>query len=374
MKIAILGTRGYPYIYSGYETFVKELGERLVERGIEVTVYCHRNLFTSFPRRVNGLQLVYLPTVEKKSMSQLLHSVQAMIHASVTKKDILLVVNPANGPLGWIPKIFRRKTAINTDGLEWLRPKWHGIGAAYFHWAARASTKLYDCLVSDSYQMQKIYEKEFGAASTVIAYGANIKYSSRPELLNKWKLTKQGYYLVVGRLIPDNNSDVVIREFLTSQSKKELVIVGDVPYKDEYAEKIKSITNQRIIFAGYVTDGDELNELYQNCFAYIHGHEFGGTNPTMLTAMASGCAVIALDTPFTREMCDGQRHAIYFTKEKGNLAAILLTHESDASKIKILRETSRDRITQNYTWEKITEQYIDLFKRMISPDGNKISW
>lgn len=366
MQVAIIGTRGYPYVYSGYETLVKELGERMAARGINVTVYCHRGLFRSRPSRVNGINLVYLPTVEKKVMSQFLHSFQAMIHAVLSGKDVILVVNPANGPFGVIARMFSCKTALNTDGLEWLRPKWRGFGAKYFRWASRVGADFFDVLISDSAEMQKVYKSQFKADSQIIAYGANIRYSAKPDLISEWGLTPGGYYLVVGRLIPDNNSETIVREFVSSASRKKLVIVGDVPYKDQYATRIKNTCDPRVLFTGYVTDQLVLDELYLNSFAYIHGHEFGGTNPTMLTAMACGCAVIALDTPFTKEMCDGDSHAIYFTKQPGHLRKLFDTLEENHGILDRLRQTARNRIEEHYTWEKITGQYVELFQSMLA--------
>ena len=368
MKIAIIGSRGYPYVYSGYETFVKELAERLVKQDIEVTVYCHKNLFHAFPAQVNGINLVYIKTIEKKSLSQFIHSFQSILHACFSNYDIILIVNSANGPFGLITKLFRKKTAINVDGLEWLRPKWKGLGAKYFYFASWLSTKLYDVIINDSHAMADFYKKEFGVDSCVIAYGANIRYSQNSALIKKWNLNPNDYYLIVGRLIPDNNADIIIREFSNSKSNKKLVVVGDVPYQDEYAEKIKSVNDSRIIFTGYIIDQNELAELYHSCFAYFHGHEFGGTNPTMLKALAYGCAVIALDTPFTREMCNNDKHAIYFTKEMGYLKKIIEEVEKNDSIINSLKTISRNRIIENYTWEKIVNQYVNLFQKLINED------
>jgi glycosyltransferase involved in cell wall biosynthesis len=176
---------------------------------------------------------------------------------------------------------------------------------------------------------------------------------------------KNEYYLIVGRLIPDNNSDLIVREFKQSGSNKKLVIVGDVPYTDEYANRIRSTIDERVIFTGYVLDQNKLAELYHNCFAYIHGHEFGGTNPAMLKALAYGCAVVAIDTPFSREMCNGENHAIYFTKSEDSLRYLIDYLDKDQKKIIELRKTSRLRITENYTWKKITDQYLDLFSKMM---------
>ena len=136
IKISIIGTRGYPYIYSGYETFVKELSERLVHKNCNVTIYCHKGLFDIRPREIKGIKLVYIPTIETKILSQPIHSFLSIIHACFSKIDVVLVVNSANGPFGLITKLFRMPTAINVDGLEWLRPKWKGLGSIYFKWAS----------------------------------------------------------------------------------------------------------------------------------------------------------------------------------------------------------------------------------------------
>jgi glycosyltransferase involved in cell wall biosynthesis len=364
MKIAIIGSRGYPYVYSGYETFVKELVERLVKRDYDITVYCHRNLFKSFPRQVNGVNLIYISTIEKKSLSQLIHSAQSITHACLKNYDVVLVVNSANGPFGVITRLFGKRTAINVDGLEWLRPKWKGLGSKYFYWASRMATKLYDEIITDSDEMQKVYEREFNAQSTVIAYGANIRESVKPELINQWGLQQQGYYLIVGRLIPDNNADILLREFISASSGKKLVIVGDVPYKDAYSRSLKGLDDPRVIFTGYVNDQDVLAELYHNCFAYFHGHEFGGTNPTMLKALAYGCAICALDTVFNREMLNNDEYGLFFTKQTGSLEALIQGVEAEPDKLLAYKQKSRKRILTNYTWEKITDQYDALFKRM----------
>ena len=364
VSVAIIGSRGYPYVYSGYETFVKEVAERLVDRDIEVTVYCHKNLFKEYPKEVKGIKLVYLYTVEKKSLAQLIHSFQAIMHACFKRYDLVLVVNPANGPFGILTRLFRVKTAINVDGLEWLRPKWKGLGAKYFYWASKMATRFYDQIINDSEEMRKVYLEEFNTPSTVIAYGANIRESKQPELIEKWQLDPQGYYLIVGRLIPDNNADLIVREFVKSDSKKKLVVVGDVPYKDEFATRIKATEDPRLVFTGYVTDQNELAELYHHCFAYFHGHQFGGTNPTMLKALAYGCAILAIDTVFSREMLDGEKHGQFFTKEEGNLGQLITKVEQQPEMLQAYREKSRDRIRENYTWEKITGQYEDLIREM----------
>ncbi|MBD8488657.1 glycosyltransferase [Echinicola sp. CAU 1574] len=364
LRVAIFGAKGYPYVYGGYDTMVKELGERLVKKGVKVTVYCHRSLFKDRPKQVNGIDLVYMPAIESKSFTQLTHSFFSMIHACFSKADVIFVVNSGNGPFGLISKIFRKPTAINVDGLEWLRPKWKGIGAKYFFWASKMATKFYDQIINDSDEMQKVYEELFGASSRVIAYGSNPGLKADPTLIKKWDLVKEDYYLIVGRLVPDNNADLIIEGFIKSTSKRRLVIVGDVPYKDTFAERLKDLPDERLLFTGYVKDPYELAALYQNCYAYFHGHEYGGTNPAMLKALGYGCAILALDTPFNQEMLQRGEYGWYFGKTGEEVSEVVAKAESAPEKMKSLRENSQKGLTQKYDWDHVTDQYIEVFQEL----------
>lgn len=366
IRVAIIGSRGYPYVYSGYETFVKELSERLVQRGIHVKVYCHKNLFTNFPKEVNGIELVYIPTIETKSLSQLIHSFLSMLHACTSKTDVILAVNAANGPWGLIARIFRKPTCINVDGMEWLRPKWKGFGARYFRFSAWLATKWYDRIITDAEEMRKVYLEEFQADSTVIAYGANIRFSQNPGLIEALGLKPNEYYLIVGRLIPDNNADLLLNGFLAANSGKKLVIVGDVPYKDQYADNIKAKAANNIRFLGYITNSDILAELYHNCFAYLHGHEFGGTNPTMLKAMAYGTAILALNTRFNQEMLENGKFGLFFEKNDHSIAALMQQVEHETSLINDLKMASRNGLSAKYNWDNISDTYIALLNELLA--------
>ncbi|MXV51724.1 DUF1972 domain-containing protein [Pedobacter sp. HMF7647] len=365
MKIAIIGSRGYPYVYSGYETFVKEVAERFVSQGIEVHVYCHKNLFDSFPKIVNGVHLHYVPTIEKKSLSQLVHSFLSFTHALFKSYDVWLVVNAANGPLGIIPKLMGIKTMINVDGLEWLRPKWKGLGAKYFHFAAKMSTRLYDLIITDADEMRKVYLDEFGKDSKVIAYGAPTVKDSDETLLSKWGLMNQEYYLIVGRLIPDNNADLIVKGFLKHPSSKKLVIVGDVPYADEYADGLKKLKSENLIFPGYITDNTELITLFKHCFVYIHGHKYGGTNPTMLYAMACNCAIMALNTPFNREMLDN-KFGTFFDENQQAVTDAMTLLEKDNDLVSHLRSHVSEGLTEKYNWDSVAQSYINEMNKLLS--------
>ncbi len=365
MRIGIIGSRGYPHVYSGYETFVSELAPRLVQKGHQVFVYCHRSLFMERPAFVNGVQLFYIPSIERKTLSQLSHTFLSTLHVLFRKLDVILYVNSANGPFGLFTKLFGKRTAINVDGLEWLRPKWKGLGAKYFKLASYLSTRLFDVVITDSERMAEVYKEEFESPSITIAYGEEPEFSVQPDLIKAYGLSPKDYYLVVGRLIPDNNADLIVRGFELTKTERKLVIVGGVPYQDEYAESVRNTEDRRIIFVGYVRNPGVLRELYCNSYAYVHGHEFGGTNPTLLKALGCGCTILALDTPFSREVLKGEKHGAYFRKDPENLASLVEAVDDDESFAQEKRRTARARIGESYTWEKIVGQYEKLFYEMM---------
>ena len=360
LKIAIMGAKGYPYVYGGYDTMIKELGERLVKRGVQVRVYNHRALFADRPRFVNGIECIYTPAIESKSFTQLSHTFFAMIHACFSDVDVILVVNSGNGPFGLISKVFGKPTAINVDGLEWLRPKWKGLGSWYFRWASKLAARFYDQLINDSDEMRRVYLELFQKDSVVIAYGANPRESVESTFIQKWNLEPQSYYLIVGRLVPDNNADLIIEGFLKSNSTRKLVIIGDVPFEDAWANNLKNLKDDRLIFTGYVRDPDELASFYSHCFAYFHGHEYGGTNPAMLKALGYGCAILALDTPFNQEMLQNGKHGWYFQKNPESIRVMVEEAENSPIQLEELRSTARTGLTQKYNWDHVTDQYLEV--------------
>lgn len=365
IRIAVIGSRGYPFVYSGYETFIKETFELLNDK-YDVHVYCHRHLFGTKPKEVNGIKLHYTLGLNHKSFSQLSYSLFATLHAIFFGKyDVILYVNTANGPFGFLTRLFKIKSAIITDGLEWLRPKWSGKGAKYFYWASEYSTKVFDVLISDSQEMRRIYLEKFNADSVVIEYGANLKASKDASRIIQFGLKKNEYYLVVGRLIPDNNADIIVGGFRKAETEKKLVVVGDVPYKDEYADRIKSFSSDKIIFTGYVTDQELLMELYSNAYVYIHGHEFGGTNPTLLKALAYGCSILALDTPFSREVLLNEEFGTYFQKNEASIVNAVKKLDFEKERVDYQKINSRKRIEGYYTWKRIANEYDMLFQKMI---------
>ncbi len=361
LKIAIIGSRGYPFIYSGYETLVKELSERLVQKGHIVRVYCHRSLFKEKPRYINGIELIYTPSLETKYLSQITNSFFSFMHVCFSKFDVVLVVNSSNGPFGFLMKIFGIKSCINVDGLEWMRPKWKGLGATYFKITSRLSTIFFDEIITDCEEMSKIYRNKFKKESNIIAYGPTTYRPIKNGYLKNYKLKKNNFYLIVGRMIPDNNSKLIIDSFLACRSKKKLVVVGDVPYDDKYSREIKSYSSENLILTGYIRNNDELNSLYQNCYAYIHGHQYGGTNPTMINALSLNCQILALNTVFNNEMLENKK-AFYFKKNKKSIINSFRLFEKNYNKL--IKENKNYKLPEKYNWNYITKKYLEIFFKL----------
>jgi glycosyltransferase involved in cell wall biosynthesis len=374
MKIAIVGIRGLPSSYSGYEAFIAELAPRLVARGHDVLVYCRRSLFPERLATWQGIRLRYLPSIEHKAFSTLSHSLISMVHAVFTGADLVLVVNAANGFYGIIPRVAGKPCVLNVDGMEWLRPKWNKVARWIFRTSAKLGTRFYDEIVTDADEMHRLYAREFGIDSTYIAYGANIEASSRPEVLDDYGLEPDGYYLIASRLVPDNNADIIVQGFLQSSSRKMLAIAGGADYAGNTVErkflvKLKSRANDRVKFLGHISAPGHIKELHCNCFAYVHGHQFGGINPSLLKALGYGNCVLALATPFNAEVLEDGRYGLLFEKNSASVADHMRAIEADPEIAQRFRLAAPERIRERFTWEKITDEYEELFEQLAGLRG-----
>ncbi len=363
MRIAIMGIRGLPSTYSGYETFADEVGSRLVQRGHEVLVYCRAALFKDRPPTYHGMRLVYLPSWETKEFSTLSHTWLCMADVVRRQTDAILVCNVANGLHLIVPRIFGKKTAINVDGLEWQRPKWNRWGRAYFRFAARMACLLADVIVCDAQAMTDVYRREFGVEATTIAYGANIETSTRPEVLGRYGLHPRRYWLIASRLVPDNNADLIVRAFAGVRADMLLAIAGGANYKSAFIAELQQIADSRVRFLGHIDDPEHIKELHCNAYAYVHGHEFGGTNPALLKALGFGNCILALDTPFNREVL-GDDYGILYRKDMEDLRQKMQQVVDHPDLRDRYAARAPARIAEAYTWERITDQYEALFRRL----------
>ncbi|MEZ4485089.1 MAG: DUF1972 domain-containing protein [Syntrophotaleaceae bacterium] len=364
LKIALLGTRGVPANYGGFETCVEELGRRLVKLGHSVTVYCRKSYYDQRPNEHLGMKLIYLPHIKKKSLDTLSHTLLSVGHALFKPYDVLMVFNAANSPTLILPRLFGKKIAINTDGLEWKRGKWGSVARKYYKFSEWLSTKLANRIVADSPGIQDYYRENYGVDSSYIAYGAPVIHSSNPALLDSFSVSPGRYFLQITRFEPENNPLLTIKAFKAANTGKKLVLVGGVPYESEYSRQIAMEAGEDVILAGFLYDKVLLNELWVNCLAYVHGNEVGGTNPALLQTMGAGCFTIAVDVPFSRDVlldC-----GIYYKKTVQSLSSQMTWVSQNEHKLGAFKVKAVERIRNHYTWDTVTDGYERLFEELIA--------
>lgn len=368
MKIALIGTRGVPANYGGFETCAEEIAVGLVARGHQVTAYCRPGNAPGDPAEFKGVELVYCPFVDSKVLGTFSHTWNSLRHALKRDFDILMVFNAGNSPLCILPKLMGRPFAINVDGLEWKRAKWGAVAKAYYQFAEWVSTLLAPRIVSDSRGIQEYYQKRFRTPSTFIAYGANIETSVKPEILDEYGLKSGEYFFVASRLEPENNAAITVKAFSKVKTDKKLVIAGGANWDSPFVRDIKktSDTDPRVIFLGPVYKDGHIQELHCHCYAYVHGNEVGGTNPALLKALGYGNCVLALGVNFNAEVVKDA--AICYEKDPDDLAAKMQRVIDDPALAQSLREKAVARIREAYQWDVVTADYEKMFERIL--DGH----
>jgi glycosyltransferase involved in cell wall biosynthesis len=369
MNIALIGSRGVPAKYGGFETFYEELGKRLVMRGHSVTVYCRHSYYYEKLDEYLGLKLIYLSNLKTKSLDTLSHTFLSVLHAVGQPYDVYMVCNTANSPVMIIPRLLGKRIVINTDGLEWKRGKWGKFAQKYYKLSEWLSTKLANRIISDSVGIKDYYRTNYGIDSTYIAYGAPIIQSEKPELLNRYGLQKHEYFIQVTRFEPENNPLLTLRAFKAASTGKKLVLVGGVPYKTTYSRQIEMEADEDVILTGFVYDKEVINELWVNCFAYIHGNEVGGTNPALLQTMGAGCFTIAVDTPFSHDVL--QDSGIYYTKTIESLSSQMKWACNHVNQLESYKSKAVERVRTHYTWDNVTNEYERLFTELVE---GKYTW
>ena len=364
MKIAIVGTRGIPASYGGFETFAEELSTRLVARGHEVFVYCRKGKIDWSQPYYKGVRLVLLPTLKHKYLDTVAHTLLSVFHVIFTKVDIVYFCNAINSIFIILPRVFGKKTAINVDGLEWKREKWSRIGKFAYRISEKIATLFANEIVTDSRGIQRYYKEKFSKDTIFIPYGADIgKYTGPVEIMGKYGLEKRGYVLYVSRLEPDNNAHIVIKAYEKVKGDMPLVIVGDAPYGEPYIEKLRSTKDKRIKFLGSIY-GKGYHELQSNAFIYIHGNEVGGTNPALLEAMAHGNCVIANGVSFNKEVVGDA--GLWFRhndiEDLKNKIQYFIDNPKETDKY---RTMAVERIREYYNWDDVVSEYEDLFANML---------
>ena len=364
LRVAIVGTRGVPAAYGGFETFAEELGARLVARGHRVTVYGRSHVVPPL-RTYRGMRVRRLPTIRHKYLDTLAHTALSMIDAVPKRFDVVLVCNNANAPFAALPRLSGARVVLNVDGLEWERAKWGRLGRAYYRMCAWLAPRLPVVLVSDARVIATYFKERYGARSEYIPYGTDAEIVPPGEALTSLGLTAGEYMLYVSRLEPENNALLVIDAYRRAGGLKRmgipLVVVGDAPYASAYRGQVEAAANDTpgVILAGYQF-GPAYGQLQSNCRLYVQATEVGGTHPALVEAMGRGVPVVANDVPEHREVLADA--GLYYERgSAASLAARLLELYADEPLRARLGNEARSRAIATFSWDAVTTAYETLF-------------
>jgi glycosyltransferase involved in cell wall biosynthesis len=349
MRIAILGTRGIPARYGGFESFAEELSKRLVQRGHTVTVYCREKY--DEPTHL-GVSRIYLPTIRHKYFDTIAHTFLSTLHLLWHKQDVALYCNAANAIFTWIPRLFGTPVALNVDGLERKRKKWNALARCWYLVSEWLATFCPTAVVSDAQNIADYYRDRYKKQTTFIPYGADLGKLETTDVLRRLGLEPGGYFLYVSRMEPENNALMVREAFERVKTDMKLALIGDAPYADEYIRRVRDTTDPRIVMPGAIY-GAGYRELESHCFAYIHATEVGGTHPALIEAMGRGALTIYLDTHENAEVAEGA--AIAFVKDLDEkLRSVLQMQEAERE---TWRTRAAQRVSERYSWDAVTEAY-----------------
>ena len=362
MSIAMVGTRGVPAHYGGFETAVEEVGSRLAARGHRVRVYCRDGNGDAPLAEYLGMELVTLPAMRRRTLETLSHTALSVGHLAAHRTDVAFVFNAANSPLLPVLRAARIPVATHVDGLEWKRAKWGRGGRTYYRAAETAAVRLSDALIADARGIADYYRDEYGVPTTLIPYGAPILGSPGTDRLDELGLTSGRYHLVVARFEPENHVHLIVEGYVASDATLPLVVVGSAPYAHQYTRRCHDAAagDPRVRFLGGIWDQKQLDQLYGNAYTYLHGHSVGGTNPSLLRAIGAGAATIAYDVAFNREvLLDAGR----FFRDAGEVA--LRLQEAEANPDAVARDgIALERRAQSYDWETVTDGYEALAREL----------
>jgi glycosyltransferase involved in cell wall biosynthesis len=363
MRVAILGTRGIPGRYGGFETFAEQLGVRLAAKGHAVTVYGRNRYVPKEMTEHRGVNIVRLPAPRSKYLETVVHGLLSAVHALPHRYDIVYVCNSANVPAVVLLLAFRRRVVLNVDGLEWQRAKWGPIGRAYYRACAWAAAKLPAHVVTDAAVIRDYYQRHYGRETRVFPYGADFEPAAPDDTLSRLGLEPRRYILYVSRLEPENNAHVVIAAFRQVETDLRLAIVGDAPYASDYIRSLRATDDQRVVFAGAVY-GNGYRVLQSGAALYVQATEVGGTHPALVEAMGRGNAIVANDVPEHREaLGDAGR----YYRGEGELAQAIQALIDAPAEADALRSAARQRAAKRYSWEAIASAYEAWFAALLLP-------
>lgn len=369
MRIAFIGSRGVPARYSGVETFVEQLGARLVERGHTVTVYVRRHGDGHEGQVYRGMRLLRVAGIATKHLDTISHTLVSCLHALFRPYDVVVMSISGNSPLAFLPRLRGAKVVLNVDGSDWRRKKWGRLAQAYLHLSEWLAVHFPNATVTDSRVMHRYYQDRFGAATECIDYGAEMPPAEDLSILQAHHIRPHQYLLLVGRLVPENCIHHLVAAYEQLDTDLQCVVVGDAPYAKQYIAELKR-RGPNVIFTGYVF-AEGYRALMHNAYAVVLCSEVGGTHPVLIEAMAAGNCVVVNDTPANLEVV-GQAGIPYCgARGAESLRNVLQDLLRNPEEVARYRSLAIAHVRGRYSWDRVTDQYEALFVRLTDPSPRR---
>jgi glycosyltransferase involved in cell wall biosynthesis len=359
MKIAVLGTRGIPASYSGFETCVQETALRFQTAGHSVRVYCRKGRIGSNRSDLEGIELVMIPYIVGKHIETPSHAMVSLIHTLLHPVDVAHVYGAGNGWCVPFLRLFGVHVVFLVDGLDWGRAKWGRFAKAALRWGARIGSLFANHTVADSHHVISVMSKALpGCRLQYVPYGARIIEGAGKGKLRDLKLEEREYFLFVGRFVPEKNVHLLAQAFEKVRTRKKLVLVGGNSYDSKYEAALRCTALQSIVFPGFVF-GQDYEELLCGCYAYIQPSALEGTSPSLLAAMGSGACVLASDIPENRETA-GEAGFYFESGNVSDLARMIDYLDQSPQQVETKRGQSLERAKACYSWEVVSKDLIAL--------------
>ena len=368
MKIALIGSRGIPASYSGFETFYEQFGTRLAARGHQVTVYNRSHHVREKRTEYKGVKIVNLPSVQSKHLDTLSHTALSMIHAAFCNYDIVYVCIVGNSPLCLIPKLCRVPVLINVDGDDADREKWQGFAKRYLRWAEKVACKLANVVIADAEVIQRRYRETYQRDTIFIPYGANVwpreQEARNTDVLQRFGLEPDRYILYVSRLTPENRADLAIEAFRRANTDLKLVIVGDAPYVNDFTTKVRSLCDgERVIGTGYLF-GEDYRQISCHARFFVLPSGIDGTRPVLLDQMGFGNCVVVRNTAANMEVIADAGLSFDAGNDVSSLANVITRLSGEPDTVAHFRQRAVERVRHTYSWDAVTDRYETLFSSL----------
>lgn len=359
MKLALIGTRGIPAAYSGFETAVENLAAVFAERGHEVVVYCRPHM-TERHHEYRGARLVHLPTIRNKYLDTLAHTVISTGHMITRERpDVALYFIAGNAPVVPLARAALIPSVLQIDGLDSERAKWPAAAKAYLRWTERIAPCVATRAVTDSDAVAESYRERYGRSIEAIPYGASLPDPGGTEWCDRLGVEPGRFILFVGRLVPENNAHLLVEAHRRSGTDWPLVIVGDAPYSEGYIDELKRGAGPNVHFPGYVF-GTGYGELVHRSGIMCAPTEVGGTHPVIIEALAAGACLVVSDHAPNVEVVGDAAATFPLARGAEGLAETLAALTADGERRRDLGERARVRATERFSWETCADRYLEI--------------